>query len=251
MIAVHLRKYSGRLPASTRSILKIGRARAFELSGSARFSSPALSNLDQKLSSYLPNSPGVFLEIGANDGYSQSNTYYLERILGWRGVLIEPLPSLYRICTRTRRRSACFNVACVDEGHATSVSMIDRDLMSVSLGLQDADEEAERLGHTRRKRISVPARTLSSVIDEAAEPRIDFMSIDVEGSELSVLGGLNLAKHTPGHLLVETRHPAAISNLLGERMRLIGPLTHHDYLYARVEHRRSLSAAVVRLGVDR
>ena len=38
---------------------------------------------------------GVFLEMGALDGHQFSNTYALEKDVGWRGVLIEPEPGLF------------------------------------------------------------------------------------------------------------------------------------------------------------
>lgn len=216
-----------------RRAVKIQRALLFERVGSTRYSSPALNNLDQRLLSYLPKGPGVFLEIGANDGYSQSNTYFLERWCGWRGVLIEPLPSLYEVCRRIRKGSVCFNVACVADGGPHDVVLMDLDLMSVSLGLQNAQEEHDRLKDRRGRRVRVPARTLSSVLDEAGESEVDLMSVDVEGAELQVLSGLDLERHTPGHLLVETQHPQEVARVLGDRMHLVTQLSHHDYLFAR------------------
>ena len=38
---------------------------------------------------------GVFIDIGANDGVTISNTYFLEKELGWSGVAIEPIPSIF------------------------------------------------------------------------------------------------------------------------------------------------------------
>ena len=38
--------------------------------------------------------PGIFLEAGAHDGWTGSNTYWLEVSLGWSGILIEPVPGL-------------------------------------------------------------------------------------------------------------------------------------------------------------
>lgn len=35
--------------------------------------------------------PGVFVDVGANEPVENSNTYYFDRVLGWRGVAIEPL----------------------------------------------------------------------------------------------------------------------------------------------------------------
>ena len=48
------------------------------------------NKMDKKLLKYLNYNNGFFIELGANDGLRQSNTYYLEKNLGWRGILIEP-----------------------------------------------------------------------------------------------------------------------------------------------------------------
>ena len=40
--------------------------------------------------------PKFYIEIGANDGVSQSNTKYLELFYDWRGILIEPIPSVFK-----------------------------------------------------------------------------------------------------------------------------------------------------------
>ena len=40
---------------------------------------------------YLNFENGFYVDIGANDGRSSSNTYHLEKTLGWGGILIEPI----------------------------------------------------------------------------------------------------------------------------------------------------------------
>lgn len=227
------KRVSGLMPPRVRRSVKINRARLFEAAGSTRFSHPALSRLDEVVFPYLPPGQGVFLEVGANDGYSQSNTYWLERVHGWRGVLIEPLPSLYTICRRIRKNSCCVNFACVGPDGPESIEVVDLDLMSVSIGLQDPAEENRRLRGRSGHRMRVPARTMSTILDEVGESHIDFMSVDVEGAESHVLSGLDLARHSPGHLLVETDRPAAISGLLAGHMDFQAQLTHHDYLFVR------------------
>ncbi len=187
---------------------RIRRGRVAEALGSDRYSWPALNDIDRKLREYLPRNPGIFLEIGANDGYAQSNTYNLERLHGWRGILIEPVPSLFRVCEKVRPKSACFNVACVAEKTTQMVDIVDHTLESVTLGQQDTLEETARLsGRRPGPRLSVPAETLSEIIERSPFQSFTFMSIDVEGSELSVLGGLDLARFAPLWLLVETKHP--------------------------------------------
>jgi hypothetical protein len=41
--------------------------------------------MDRKLDELFDGRPGFFVEAGANDGYQQSNTYYLEHLRGWSG----------------------------------------------------------------------------------------------------------------------------------------------------------------------
>ena len=38
---------------------------------------------------------GVFVDIGAHNGISLSNSYFFEKELGWNGVCIEPMPEVY------------------------------------------------------------------------------------------------------------------------------------------------------------
>lgn len=213
--------------------IRLAQARLFETFGSQRYSAPGLRGLDKKVLQYLPEEPGVFLEIGANDGFSQSNTYYLERVLGWHGVLIEAVPSLFRSCRKLRKRSVTFNRACVGPDGPAQINIAMLGLMSVALGLQDGGEQADRLGRRPPKTVAVPTATLSELIDQAGEKSIDFMSVDVEGAELAVLSGLDLSRHTPGYLLVETMHPNLIAELLGTRMEFVEVLSEHDFLYRR------------------
>ena len=76
-----------------------------EALGSDRYSYTALNGLDRKLQAYLDYRDGFFIEAGANDGLTQSNTYWLERFRGWRGLLVEGLPDLAAACRRNRPRS--------------------------------------------------------------------------------------------------------------------------------------------------
>lgn len=45
---------------------------------------------------YKNKEKGFFIDIGAHDGITYSNTYYLEKELGWSGICIEPNPKIYK-----------------------------------------------------------------------------------------------------------------------------------------------------------
>jgi FkbM family methyltransferase len=58
----------------------------------------------------------------------------------------------------------------------------------------------------------VPVRKLSAILDEHAAGRvIDFLKIDVEGTELSVLRGADLRRHRPKIIVLESKMPVTLN----------------------------------------
>jgi FkbM family methyltransferase len=214
---------------------------AFERLGSLRYSRPALFELDVMLERHLPERGGTFVEAGAHDGYTQSNTYYLERHRGWSGVLVEPIPSLARKAARHRPRSRVLNCALVaDEQDGPTVTMRFDDLMSTIAGSAAERPEARggrALTGRRSYAVDVPAQTLNAVLAEIEGRQVDLLCLDLEGLELEVLRGLDLDRHAPRYLLVEMLdHDAqrpAFDALLGDRYEAAERASPYDVLYRR------------------
>lgn len=222
---------------AARAIRRI-RRRGFEALGSRRYSRPEVAGLMR----YLDFDDGYFIEAGANDGFRQSNTYYLERFRGWRGVLIEPIPELYERCVLQRPRARCFNCALVEpEAAGTTAVMRFGDLMSHRVSPDDGspDLEGANWGWSRAYDVAVPTKTLSQVLDDAPAPRWDFLSLDLEGHERSALGGLDLERHGPLYILVEADPPATrlppLQRVLGGRYELVEQLGSRDFLFRRAD----------------
>jgi len=202
---------------------------------------PALNDIDKKLSRYINYRNGFFIEAGANDGYAQSNTYYLEKKLGWRGVLVEAIPELYQKCLRERPNSRVYNCGLVSRSYGEpALTMHYANLMSVAQGglkTEEAQEEHIKNGLKiqnldRTYQIEVPARTLGSILDEQDDlPDIDLFSLDVEGFELEVLKGLNIEKYRPRYILVEARFFDEVNGFLKDRYDLVDRFSAHDCLY--------------------
>ncbi len=197
------------------------------------------SNLDFKLKTYLPERNGHFIEAGANNGLRQSNTLYYERFRGWRGLLVEAIPGLAQECRRNRPRSHVENCALVGAGFKeTSINMTYCNLMSQVDGARGSAEEDQRclnIGLRNERvplyRVSVPARTLTSLLDELQPPQIDFFSLDVEGYELPVLQGLDMTRYRPTYLLVEANARLALAEYLRPWYSHVADLSPSDVLY--------------------
>lgn len=212
----------------------------FEAFGSQRYSRPALHGMDTVLAELLPDEGGVFLEAGAHDGYTQSNTYFLERYRGWQGILVEAIPELHRKAARRRRRSHVVHAALVGPGLAGNpVTIHFGDLMS-KVG-DDGSHAAGGLRNAGRAAytVDVPGRTLSDVITDAGLGVPDIVVLDIEGNELDALRGLDLARHAPRMLVIEMldleRQRPAFDELLGGRYRFDRILSKDDALYVRVD----------------
>lgn len=228
-----------------RSAARLRRS-ACEAMGIARYSRPALYEIDWRLERHIDVDAGVFVEAGANDGFRQSNTYYFEKLRNWSGLLIEPVPELAAECRRNRR-SAVVEAALVSAGFSGQTVEINfAGLMSTVTGM--LGDEAATAAHVetgvrvqqlqQSYSLRVPARTLSSILDEAQlKSDIDLLSLDVEGGELEALRGLDFTRHAPRFICVEARDRAGIEALLGERYAVAEVLTdfseYRDLLYRR------------------
>jgi FkbM family methyltransferase len=225
---------------SLRSSLRKVRRAVYEFAGSGRYSRPALNNLDNKLSRYLTRRHGVFIEAGANDGFTQSNTYYLEKILGWSGILVEAIPALHEQARRCRSRARVFNCALVPFGRESEqVELTYGNLMSLVHGAMGSPEaDGEHIRNARQHdpeagsyQVKVRGRALSSLIDECGLKRIDFLSLDVEGYEAHALRGVDFSRHRPTFICVEAGHRVAVDEVLLPYYQLVEELTEMDVLY--------------------
>ena len=209
------------------------------------FLNAGLAKLDRRIIKYLPAGKGIFIEAGANDGINQSNTYFLERKHGRTGILVEPIPRLYKRCQRARPKSRVVNAALVGpENQGKNITILDLGLMSVvdgSLGGGEQEKTHIEFGKSfsgkKFARSIATGVTLSKLIDENGSNQIAFLSLDLEGYELEVLKGLDLERHLPSCILVETKQLDEVYNIIGHRYELLEKITHHDYIFGLREYK--------------
>ncbi len=158
----------------------------------------------QMVAAFFGDRKGYFVEVGANEPRVRSQTWHLEQA-GWTGILIEPQPDLAREL-RAMRMAKVFAVACSGPEHDGGTLPL-----HVAGPLSSLDRSGMAPGANPEQVIQVPIRTLDSVLAEAGAPaHFDFLSIDVEGHEIEVLRGFDIARWQPRLILLED-HVADLS----------------------------------------
>jgi len=146
---------------------------------------------------FAPVRKGFFVEVGANDPQRGSQSWQFEQA-GWTGVLVEPQPDLAERL-RAVRRAHVVAAACSSPANAGAAMTLHLSGPHSSL-----KRELAVTGVVAKAAIRVPVRTLDDILEEVKAPvPIDFVSIDVEGHEVEVLSGFDLARWRPRLLLIE------------------------------------------------
>lgn len=125
---------------------------------------------------------GVFVELGAYDGITYSNTLALERCFNWTGLLIEANPRNFEKLSRANvnRRVAKVNSAVCNRTGSVGFRR----------GGGVGSSEADFISAANTSRIStvdVPCRPLTAIMRDAGHEYADFLSLDVQGAEYKVL----------------------------------------------------------------
>ncbi len=214
-----------------------------ELLGFKKYSKPYPGHT--QLLSHINYKNGFFVQCGGNDGYFQDPSYYLEKFRGWKGIIVEPLP-ISRLCKRNRKNSKVIQNACVSFAYSEkTVSFIDCNAMSFVKGSIENGSEWIKLGedaqNMKHQEISVPARTIQSIIDENTKSfgykEIDLLIADVEGYELQILQGLDFEKNPPKYILLEIqtteRFKEIEKKLTPFRYQLEANVIDKDYLFVK------------------
>jgi FkbM family methyltransferase len=126
---------------------------------------------------------GFFIEIGAGDGEIISNTWTLEKELGWKGICIEPHPENFPVL-QANRTAALYNKVIADFNGEVDYYQVKDNVASLALfsGLNVPKQ------YNEMKIVKMPCVTLHTALEELNCPKVvDYLSMDTEGSDLAIL----------------------------------------------------------------
>lgn len=181
---------------------------------------------------------GVFVDIGAYDGVTWSNSLFFERELGWRGLCVEASPRRYALYRQSGRHAPCVNVAVGDrDGEAQFLDVVSG--LTMMNGLLENLAPSQRAfiaeSGSPTEVVTVPLRRLDGLLREHGLTSVDFLTLDVEGAEAAILQSFDLDAFAVQVICLESQQPnlALRSDLAARGFDFFCRFNGGDEIFAR------------------
>jgi len=162
----------------------------------------------------------VYLDVAANHARRWSNTYFLDRCLGWNGICAEANPS-YHTELRAERPCALIDTCVSDVPRMVNFSFtgawggVVRDVAKGTVGV-DASHHTQEKKYLRYFHGFHPLKctTLGRELRKYQVKHVDFMSLDVEGYELPVLQGIDWKNTIIDVIVAENKRESTVQFII-------------------------------------
>lgn len=146
---------------------------------------------------------GFYVDVGAHHPKRFSNTYFFYK-KGWSGINIDATPGSMDKFNKLRKRDINLEVPISEKEDTLTYYMFNEPALN-GFSRQLSDERTEKGNYKLIDTKELKTKTLASVLIEYLSPnsQIDFLSIDVEGLDLSVLKSNDWDKYKPKVIIVE------------------------------------------------
>lgn len=150
---------------------------------------------------------GVFLDVGSYHPWQSSTTYYLEEKLGWSGIAIDAQVAFAPSYAKHRKNTRFFSYLIGDKSgeseilyRAGALSSTDENHLKA---FQEHPEVFPGLADAKAIPVEVPTITLDDLLVREGVEKIDFISMDIEGSEPPALKGFDIERFQPALVCIE------------------------------------------------
>ena len=154
---------------------------------------------------------GFFIDIGAHDGISYSNSLFFEKFNDWSGICVEPNPIVFNKL-ESNRKSINLNVCIGSENKKVKFTQIEGYSEMLSGVTEKYDKKhIERINNAilikggKKSEIEVDMITLDVVV-ALKNKKIDFISIDTEGNEFDIINSINFDFLDVKSLVIENNY---------------------------------------------
>ena len=147
---------------------------------------------------------GFFVEVGCIDGRRFSNTLTFEE-RGWHGLCVEAHAGYIEMLEKNRPNSiVCHCAAGETDGDAIFYANARGSLSSLDKTTEERWKRDYSEYFSGFEEQSVKKVRLSTLLDENHIEEIDILSLDIEGYEVEAMKGMDLNRHRPRVMVIES-----------------------------------------------
>lgn len=172
--------------------------------------------------------PKRYLDVGASHPFHFSNTALLYQA-GGQGILVEPDPYYANLLRKKRPRDTVLQCGVHFSG-ADQADFFVMDSPTLNTFSQEKMQHYIAMGHLLTRTLTVELKDINDIMDMAGN--LDFLNIDIEGLDISILERMDWKRYRPTCICVETltyetqQKPIKLNNI-------IELMSAHEYiLYA-------------------
>lgn len=152
-------------------------------------------------------STGFYVDVGAHHPYRFSNTFLFYK-KGWSGINIDSCNAAINKFKLLRPRDTSIKAVVSDRKRKVVFNSFNESALNHIDFYGDGErlKYLENKGYKLKKKEEIETVSLNEILDNCFEGKnvnIDFLTIDVEGSEMNVLRGLDWGRYCPNIVLIE------------------------------------------------
>ena len=143
---------------------------------------------------------GFYLDIGCGHPIKNNNTYLLNK-KGWSGINIDLDEENIDLFNSYRKKDVNLATAVSDKEGETDLYFYHNKSALNTISKENADFQKAKVSAIKR----IKTQTINRIIENTPfkDRKIDFLSVDVEGSELAILKNFDFTKYSPKVIVVE------------------------------------------------
>ena len=143
---------------------------------------------------------GFYLDIGCGHPIKNNNTYLLNK-KGWNGINIDLDVDNIDLFNSYRKKDVNLTTAVSDKEGETELYFYHSKSALNTISKDNADFQKAKVSAIKK----IKTQTINKIIENSPfkDRKIDFLSVDVEGSELAILKNFDFIKYSPKVIVVE------------------------------------------------
>lgn len=147
---------------------------------------------------------GFFVDLGASDGITGSNTFILEKFYKWNGICVDPNPSTLKSLCGSRDAIICDLCVHSETGKILPFQYLENQSLFYGWNFRSGIKGVIEDPGEDFSEINVLTISLNDLLELYRAPQvIDYISLDIEGNEYNVLQNFDFKKYHVNCLTVE------------------------------------------------